>query len=93
MTMTVVITPMRKAVFHVTVQNLSSAAVMVDVYVECIIVMENIIVMITVMKVTATQPATIMNFSAKTHITAYSCKLFSSIHIDLLRPILYFKVL
>jgi hypothetical protein len=55
--------------------------------------MENIIVMIIVMKTTATQPATIMNFSAKTRITAYSCKPCSSIHIDLLMFILYFKVL
>jgi predicted SprT family Zn-dependent metalloprotease len=45
--------------------------------------MENIIVMIIVMKMTATQPATIMNSSAKTHIIAYSCMLCSSLYLDL----------
>jgi len=93
MTMIVVITLMRKAVLHVSVLNPSSAAVMVDAYVDCIVVMENTIVMITVMKMTATPHATNMNFSAKTRITAYSCKLCSSIHMDVLTFILYLKVL
>jgi hypothetical protein len=79
MTMTVVITQMRMAVFHVNVLNQSSAALMVDAYVESIAVMGNIIVMITAMKMTATQPAARMNFSAKTHTTAYSCKLCFSL--------------
>jgi hypothetical protein len=77
----------------VNVLNLSSAAVMVDAYVDCIVVMENTIVMITVMKMTATPHATNMNFSAKPRISAYSCKLCSSIHMDVFMFILYFKVL
>ena len=93
MTMIVEITLMRKAVLHENVLNPSSAAGMVDAYVDCIVVMENTIVMITVMKMTATPHATNMSFSAKTRITAYSCKLYSSIQMDVLVFILYFKVL
>jgi hypothetical protein len=82
MTMTVVIIRTRRAVFRVNVLSQSSAAVMVDVFVEFITVMVNITVMTTVMKMTATPRATKMNFSAKTHITAYLCKLrFHSCYI------------
>lgn len=74
MTMIVVITRMRMVVFHVNVLSQSSAAVMVDVYVESITVMVNITVMTIVMRMTATPPAATVNISARTHITAYLCK-------------------
>lgn len=83
MTMTVGIIRTRTVVFHVNVLSQSSAAVMVDVYVESITVMANITVMTTVMKMTATPPAARMNISAKTHITAYLCKFYVSISFDL----------
>lgn len=83
MTMIVVIIRMRTVVFHVNVLSQSSAAVMVDVYVESITVMVNITVMTIVMKMTATPPAARVNISAKIHITAYLCKFYFSVSFDL----------